>query len=183
MSNVYQVVKVISEYKIVINAGSENSIQIGQPLEIFAPGKDVFDPKTSAKLGVLNCCKAKLTVRDVFPRMCICVNRETESTAFLEQAIPSRRPLPLPVDPQEISGGFEGIQKKIQVGDLVRPDTTSRQQEKEKSENAASSLTYIDAAITLKGDKEINQYLAAGWKIAHIFPGEDRMMLVRVAKT
>ena len=114
--------------------------------------------------------------------MCICVNRETESTAFLEQAIPSRRPLPLPVDPQEISGGFEGIQKKIQVGDLVRPDTTSRQQEKEKSENAASSLTYIDAAITLKGDKEINQYLAAGWKLAHIFRGDGRMILVRTAE-
>ena len=49
--------------------------------------------------------------------------------------------------------------------------------------NAAPSLNYIDAAITLKDDKENNQYLAAGWKIAHIFPGEDRMMLVRVAKT
>jgi len=48
--------------------------------------------------------------------------------------------------------------------------------------NAAPSLNYIDAAITLKDDKEINQYLAAGWKIAHIFPGEARMMLVRVAE-
>ena len=48
--------------------------------------------------------------------------------------------------------------------------------------NAAQPVTYIDAAIMLKGDKEINQYLAAGWKIAHIFPGEARMMLVRIAK-
>lgn len=59
----------------------------------------------------------------------------------------------------------------------------SRQQEKGESENAASSLTYIDAAIMLEDDKEINRYLTAGWKIAHIFRGDGQMILVRTAGT
>ena len=60
--------------------------------------------------------------------------------------------------------------------------TILRQQEKEESKNAALLLTYIDAAIMLEDDKEINRYLADGWKIAHIFRGDGRMMLVRTAE-
>lgn len=182
MSNVYRVVKIINEYKIVINAGSENSIQTGQSLEIFTPGQDVIDPKTGTKLGSLDYTKARLTVTDIFPRMCICVNEKRAGNVFFEQDVPTSRPLPLPVDPKYTSGGLGETQKKIQIGDLVRPDTIPCQQGMVESENTAPSLNYINAAITLKDDKEINQYLAAGWKIAHIFPGEARMMLVRVAE-
>lgn len=177
-----KVVKIISEYAIVINAGSEDSIQVGQPLEIFTPGQDVIDPETGMKLGVLDYIKARLTVKDVFPRMCICVNQEKEKIPPFLRDTPINRTLPLPIDAKELSGGFDGVQKKIQVGDLVRLNTIPFQQGKEKSENTAPSLNYINAAITLKDVKEINEYLAAGWKIAHIFRGEGRMMLVRVAE-
>ncbi len=41
----FKVVKIINEYSIVINAGSEQSLQLNDELEIFTPGKPVFDPR------------------------------------------------------------------------------------------------------------------------------------------
>lgn len=121
MNKVYRVIKIISEYKIVVNAGSTDLIHEGQLFEIFAPGKEVIDPETGENLGSLDYVKAKLYAQDVFPRMCVCVNQESESVSLFVTNLQSERVLPLRVDSKEISGGFEGIEKKIRIGDLVRP--------------------------------------------------------------
>lgn len=122
MSKTFKVVKIINEYKVVVNAGSQDFIREGAELEIFAPGKDVIDPDTGENLGALDYVKAKLCVIDVFPKMSICENYDGERIRTIEDVLSHTitEKIPLNVDAKDISGGFEGISKKIRVGDLVR---------------------------------------------------------------
>lgn len=122
MDGTFKVVKIINEYKVVVNAGSNHYIQEGQEMEIFEPGQEVTDPDTGASLGTLDYVKAKLRVVDVLPKMCICENRDGETTKTISDLISRSftEKVPLNVDPKDISGGFESVSKKIRVGDLVR---------------------------------------------------------------
>ncbi len=122
MTHKYKIVKIISEYKVVVNAGSNNSIKENDTLEIYQPGQEVTDPETGELLGTLDFVKAKLRVIDVFPKMCVCENRDKDSTslALLAKGLMYEEILPLDVRTTDISGGYEGIDKKIKVGDPVR---------------------------------------------------------------
>jgi len=122
MEKVIKIVKIINEYRVVINAGSNDLIHDGQNLEVFVQGTPISDPDTGDSLGTLDYVKAKLRVINVFPMMSVCENRETETIGLLSSLASWQREevLPLNVDSKEISGGYEGIDKKIHVGDLVR---------------------------------------------------------------
>lgn len=123
MSSPYKIVKIINEYRVVVNAGSNESIHDGDILEVYVPGTEVTDPDTGESLGTLDYVKAKLRVTDVFPKMCVCKNRDCEPTFALAAGLSSfieQGTLPLNVDSRDISGGYEGIEKKIKIGDLVR---------------------------------------------------------------
>lgn len=122
MGKLFKVVKIISEYKVVVNAGSQDFIQEGAEMEIFAPGKDVIDPDTGENLGALDYIKANVRVVNLFPKMCVCENCENERignfAVLFSQTFTEK--MPLNVESKDISGGFEDISKKIRVGDLVR---------------------------------------------------------------
>ncbi len=123
MTSNFRIVKIISEYKVVVNAGSNCSICEGDILEVYQPGQEVTDPETGESLGTLDFVKAKLRVVDVFPKMCVCENRDTAQKSIfvtLQQNLTYEEKLPLKVETTDISGGYEGIDKKIKVGDLVR---------------------------------------------------------------
>lgn len=122
MTSSYKIVKIISEYKVVVNAGSNSYINEGDTLEVYQPGQEVTDPDTGESLGTLDFVKAKLRVVDVFPKMCVCENRDSEKKSIITiaQSFTYEEKLPLNVQTTDISGGYEGIDKKIKVGDLVR---------------------------------------------------------------
>ena len=122
MSGNYKIVKIIDEYAVVVNAGSNSFIKENDTLEVYQPGQEVTDPETGESLGTLDFVKAKLRVTDVFPKMCVCENRERERKSFITiaQNFTYEEKLPLNVQTTDISGGYEGIDKKIKVGDLVR---------------------------------------------------------------
>lgn len=123
MTSSYKIAKIISEYKVVVNAGSNNSIKENDILEVYQPGQEVTDPETGESLGTLDFVKSKLRVVDVFPKMCVCENRDKQKTTLIDivQNFPSyQETLPLNVQTTDISGGYEDIDKKIKVGDLVR---------------------------------------------------------------
>ena len=82
MTSNYKIVKIISEYKVVVNAGSNSFIKEGDILEVYQPGQEVTDPETGESLGTLDFVKAKLRVVDVFPKMCVCENRDTETSSL-----------------------------------------------------------------------------------------------------
>lgn len=115
--------KIINEYQVVINAGSDDLIHDGQHLEVFVHGIPIIDPDTGDDLGTLDYVKVKLRVINVFPKISVCENRETETINRLKplgNIFELTEILPLNVDAKEISGGYEGIDKKIHIGDLVR---------------------------------------------------------------
>lgn len=116
-----KIVKIIDEYKVVVNAGINDVIE-NSTLEVYEPGVEVFDPDTNESLGTLDYIKAKLKVVDVLPKMCICENRDGEKLKSLDSLInlTYMQKVPLNIDSKDISGGFEEISKKIKVGDLVR---------------------------------------------------------------
>lgn len=122
MDKTYKIVKIIDEYRVVVNAGSNDGISSQSKLEIYVPGEDVTDPETGETLGALDYVKAKLEVVDVFPKMCVCENQKKEKlmTLFSPFDAVGQNPMPLNVNSMDISGGYEGIEKKIKVGDLVR---------------------------------------------------------------
>lgn len=123
MEKSIKIVKIINEYQVVINAGTNEFIHDGQHLEVFVQGAPIIDPDTGDNLGTLDYVKAKLRVINAFPRMSVCENRETETRnrlATLSTMFEITEILPLNIDAKEISGGYEGIDKKIHVGDLVR---------------------------------------------------------------
>lgn len=123
MTSNFKIVKIISEYKVVVNAGSMNFIREDDTLEVYQPGQEVTDPETGESLGTLDFIKAKLRVVDVFPKMCVCENRDRKEKSILANLtlnLTYEEKLPLNVQTTDISGGYEGVNKKIKVGDLVR---------------------------------------------------------------
>ncbi len=126
MTHKYKIAKIIDEYRVVVNAGSNDFIKDDDFLEVYQPGQEVTDPDTGESLGTLDFVKAKLRVVDVFPKMCVCENRDTQRKSLfpnISQNFFYEETLPLNVQTTDISGGYEGIDKKIKVGDLVRkPD-------------------------------------------------------------
>ena len=118
----YRIVKIISEYNVVVNCGTNHGIAEGQILEVFEHGDTVIDPVTNENLGTLDYIKAKLRVVNVFPNMCICENRDGEVQKTIQEMISfsMTQRVPLNVETTDISGGFEKVSKKIKIGDLVR---------------------------------------------------------------
>jgi len=54
-----KVVKVIDEYKVVINKGSVDGITNGDIFLIYSLGEELFDPDTNNSLGILEIVKGK----------------------------------------------------------------------------------------------------------------------------
>ena len=121
----YRIVKIIDENRVVVNAGQTNGISTKSLLEIFVPGENVIDPETGEDLGSLDYVKARLEVITVMPRMCVCVNNKIVTTELktimnaMEFGRTAKRES-LNINSEEISGGYENIDKKIHVGDKVR---------------------------------------------------------------
>lgn len=118
MDNSFKVVKIISEYEIVVNAGSAHGISRDDTLEIFVPGEDIQDPDTGESLGTLDTVKAYLNVKNVLSKMCVCTNDDSIVRNALESPFITHRTKRLNIDSSEISGGLTS--RKIRIGDLVR---------------------------------------------------------------
>lgn len=125
MGNNFRIVKIIDDYRVVINGGAEFFEQ-GDILEVYSVGEDVIDPYTDESLGTLDIIKAKLTVDILYEKMCLCTNKDVESpissltAANLAPSLFNATPKPLQVDLTQVSGGFDDIDMTIKIGDLVR---------------------------------------------------------------
>jgi len=122
----FKVVKIIDDKQIVVNVGSENNIKRGDEFEIYQMGVEVFDNETNESLGTLDYIKGYVEATTVYPLMSLCKrivlekrNRLLELTAnpFEYTTEVSKS---LNIKAEDISGGFENIDRKIKVGDLVR---------------------------------------------------------------
>ena len=64
-----QVAKVIDPHTVVINAGANNEIRIGQRFQIYSLGDEVRDPVTGESLGHLEMIKGSGSVAHVQDKM------------------------------------------------------------------------------------------------------------------
>jgi len=121
----WRIVKIIDNYCVVVNAGAEHGIKVDDELEVYEPGEPIIDPETNEELGTLDKIKSYLRVKHVYQKMCLCVNADEKITTYMEEfinpftKIVKRSYKPLPVDAEEISGGWKEPEK-IKVGDFVR---------------------------------------------------------------
>lgn len=65
------VTKIINKYEVLLNVGSEDGITIHSIFEIVG-SEHITDPISKENLGTLNYTKAKLQVKKLMPKMCIC---------------------------------------------------------------------------------------------------------------
>lgn len=118
----FKVIKIISDTKILINAGANYKLKVGDSLEIFSIGEEIFDPDTNASLGTLDTLKCTVDVTTVYPQMALCQKIEYQTQTVVQAisaTVNSKQIKRLDVDPIEISGGLSS-DLTIRIGDLVR---------------------------------------------------------------
>ncbi|MGX8791691.1 hypothetical protein ACW0TQ_07920 [Oceanobacillus sp. M60] len=123
MENKIQIVKIIDDYHVVINAGSNIGIEPGVKFKILDKEKaPVHDPESGELLGFLDAAKDYIKAKEVQEKMTICESLRTVDIdfAFFPSAMPSVGKKRLNVDTFEITGGEDTTDALIKVGDEVK---------------------------------------------------------------
>ena len=118
----FKVIKIISDKRIVINAG-KNEVQTGDILRVIEKNsEEIVDPDTNEVLGTLDYIKATITVEYVYEHMSICKNYETKTVNALDPFETLRQrevTSPLNVNLSQITAGYNIDNKLIEIGGLV----------------------------------------------------------------
>ena len=124
MRDEFRVVKINSEWEIVINAGANKELKIGDKLEIFVIGTPIIDPDTKVNLGTLDSIKAIVEVVQVYENMAVCKNSlfepssmEIISNAAAMMITRPRKKLNVEIEEMTESGY---VKEPIKIGDKVR---------------------------------------------------------------
>jgi hypothetical protein len=114
-----KVIKIIDDYRIVLNVGSNDRVTEGMLFQIIEKqGEEILDPDTGESYGTLDIVKATLRVIAVYPKMCICTN--SKSTKALGDPLAFSIAARLNVNLNQVSGGYnQNIISPIQLGDLA----------------------------------------------------------------
>ncbi len=125
MKNEFKVVRILDEYRIIINAGSENGVTENSSFEIHGVIDNVYDPDTRELLGTISGIKAKVFPVEIYEKMSICKNVKIISRSALAEAFQSIQltfapeylniPQKLNVDKTQISN--PEIYEPIRIGD------------------------------------------------------------------
>lgn len=141
MNNQYRIVKIIDDTSLIINAGKENNIEIGDIMEIHGESENIFDPETKENLGKIDIIKDSLKVTKVYEKMCVCETSyvSTYFSTLLSNPLFSSTQKKLDVEPTDITGTGD---KTIRVGDhaiLIKKEAQeikeNNNQNKPKKEN------------------------------------------------
>lgn len=76
----YRVIKIISNFEIIVNTGVNQGIKPGDILTIRGKDEEIIDPFSNESLGYLPVTKAQVKVETVYEKMCIC--KPTEAFKF-----------------------------------------------------------------------------------------------------
>lgn len=129
---VFQIIKIIDSYHLVINGGSSQDLSEGDEVEIFVKGEQLTDPFNDDKpLGTLDYIKAVLTIQDVYPKFSVCVHEIREKVeipsplasatfGFRKRHEYRYENIRLDVKDEEITGGYPEHDKRLLIGDTVR---------------------------------------------------------------
>lgn len=68
----YKVIKILSEYEIIINYGLYDGAKVGQDVRIYTKGEEILDPDTKESLGTLDLIKEELEIYRAYEGFSIC---------------------------------------------------------------------------------------------------------------
>ena len=122
----YKIIKIINEYNVLINAGTEDGILSSTRFIIKVKGKPViFDGEN---YGTLDYIKAELEVKQLYPKMCLCQNNKIikvrTNTGVLSSIYSGGETIekiaPLEVATSDVDDEFKYIlDHTLKVGDTV----------------------------------------------------------------
>lgn len=119
--SVFQVIKIIDEFSIVINGGLNDSISKGDEIEIFVIGDMITDPFNDNKeLGTLDFVKATLEVVEIYRDFSVCKKfeeKEVYTPSAMEKAF------------APVAGYMQGtkrIEKTVQKININEEEITGR---------------------------------------------------------
>ena len=72
-----KIIKLVDEYKIAINKGSDDGIQKNYKFMIYEKGDELFDPDTKESLGFLEIPKLQMRVFNIQEKMTLLESAET----------------------------------------------------------------------------------------------------------
>ncbi|NIK11155.1 FlgT C-terminal domain-containing protein [Alkalibacillus almallahensis] len=133
MSNTFKIVKIIDEYTLIINAGSNDGVNIDDKFQILdKKGNKVIDPDTKEVIGKLDLIKDTVTVTEVYEKMSVCSSKSVikqnnilNAPLYLkDQFIEQQK---LNIDLNEVTGGLRKSDEKIKIGDEVNLIKTSEE--------------------------------------------------------
>lgn len=123
-----RVAKIIDEYTIVINKGSEVGMEIGQRFLIYSVGEEIIDPETNENLGKLEIVKGTGKVTHLQKRI---ATIGSDLKASPQKTIRKSKPGTLASLARLHSLGTEEIEEylppqslpfeNVQVGDFAKP--------------------------------------------------------------
>lgn len=129
MKEKFKVAKILDEYNLVINGGTEHNVSVGDKFQILdKTGSAVEDPDTNEIIGYLDLIKATVEVIEVQEKMSICTSGEhvtiiksiaddIEKLNFSSNPYTKTEKIKLNVDNTQITGGLSKSNKPIRVGD------------------------------------------------------------------
>ena len=126
MAKTFKVIKIINDKTLIINAGREDGVYNEDDIEIYSPGMEITDPDTGESLGTLDYVKATLEVTNAMPKMSECKNvvvkkeKTLSMLSYYDDTREVKTNETININPLDISGGYEGVDPKVRVGDLVR---------------------------------------------------------------
>lgn len=113
MKKEFKVVKIIGDTALIINAGENDGVNIGDEVEIRSEGEDIIDPDTNENLGHYDVLKDTLKVIEVYDKMCVCETKNI-SNIINASVLFKTEQKKLNVLPAEISSSGSKI---IRIGD------------------------------------------------------------------
>lgn len=92
--NIFKVAKVINDYELVINVGSNKGLIEGSRFIVYSLGKEIFDPDTNESLGKLEIIKGTGKVTHVQEKMATIKSTEMQkpTTRIITKETPTYDP-------------------------------------------------------------------------------------------
>jgi hypothetical protein len=70
-----RVIRIFDEHRLVINVGSDDGVERGQPFGIYSDYDDIIDPTTNESLGSYRKLKATVLAAEVYPKFTVAVTQ------------------------------------------------------------------------------------------------------------
>lgn len=123
MNKIFQVIEIVNHSTILINAGANQKVKVGDLVRVIEKGDDVIDPDTKESLGTFDYIKDELEIVRVYPAFSVCkkIHRENinKLSPFSNLVTTKTSIKSLNVNKEQISNRNIKGNPVISIGDLV----------------------------------------------------------------